>query len=113
MPTLDNSVHLEPLGQPVLVFRVASGSRVGLYHYVMVFEDEHGIICTCEAAQYGKTCKHVAAIPLCTQKYTFHHRDAQTQRITPSTIQCDRVLGHRSTHRTTLADGQLWTWIKP
>lgn len=48
---------LEEIGPVKQVFRAASSSRPGMYHYTFVFEDGH-VECTCEGHRMGGKCWH-------------------------------------------------------
>lgn len=49
---------------PAKVYRIESQSRLGLFHYVLVFQNENGVRCTCEGWQWQGHCWHVDSIPL-------------------------------------------------
>lgn len=55
-------LHLEG---PCTVFSAVSASRSEKKHYVFVFQDQRGIVCTCEGFQNGHVCWHVQSVPLC------------------------------------------------
>lgn len=63
----EDSHRLEYMG-PATVFRAPSSSRQGLFHYITVYKDSRGIICSCEGFTFNKKCWHVAAVPLCLEK---------------------------------------------
>ncbi len=58
---------IEFVPQEILVLEIASKSRPGrVTHYLSLTYDEEGdvgdVVCTCEAALYGKRCHHVSSM---------------------------------------------------
>jgi hypothetical protein len=64
MPQINMS-PIERLGQPEMVYRVPSTTRPNVYHIVIHWGSVKGITCSCEAATFGRHCKHVDMVPLC------------------------------------------------
>jgi hypothetical protein len=56
--------ELERLG-PAVVFRTASKSRPGIFHYQSIFQNGQGIKCSCEGFSFNGRCWHIELIPLC------------------------------------------------
>lgn len=53
--------HLEPIGPVKLVWRVASGSRPGMFHYTFLMEDG-SVDCTCEGWRMNRKCWHTTGV---------------------------------------------------
>lgn len=55
--------HLERLGDDIEVFRAASESSPGTYHYVFRYPDSRGVQCTCRGWQTHRYCWHSQSVP--------------------------------------------------
>ena len=61
----DDEINLQPtleeIGPVKKVFRVASGSRPGMFHYTFVMEDGT-VDCTCEGWRMNRKCWHTTEV---------------------------------------------------
>lgn len=61
MPSVPGSKQIEFVGDGCLVYRAPSSTRFGLFHYVMLINDNE-IKCSCEGFVYAGHCWHADQI---------------------------------------------------